>query len=74
MCSVTPISILNLNTIFIQVSLAVETHVVTVRTTCYNKEAVYITTKGIYALLLLRSDSDAFEDSDLLRPDALFSA
>jgi hypothetical protein len=47
--------------------------VVTVRTTCSNKETVLLTTHGVYVLLLLRSDSDATEDSsDLLRPDTLF--
>jgi hypothetical protein len=48
--------------------------VVTVLTTCSNKEAVHITTQSIYVLLLLRSDRNAAEDSDLLRPDALFLA
>jgi hypothetical protein len=51
MGSVTPILILNLNRIFIHVSLAVYGHVVTVRTTCSNKEAVHIATQGIYVLL-----------------------
>jgi hypothetical protein len=73
MGSVTPIFILNLNRIFIHVSVAVYAHVVTVRTTCFNKGAVHIATQGIY-VAFLRSDSDASEDSDLLRPDTLFLA
>jgi hypothetical protein len=72
MGAVTPIVILNLNRIFIQVSLAVYTHVITVRANCSNTEAVHIAIQGIYVLLLLRYDSAASEDSDRLRPDALF--
>jgi len=74
MGSVTPILILNLHRIFTQVSLDVYTNVVTVLTTCSNKESVHITTQSIFVLLLLRSDRDATEDSDLLRPDTLFLA